>query len=525
MTASLRRIVFSQLMVWVLISLIGVYFLFHLKKFINFGIDLVGGTYITLEVQVDKAIEHDLAERMKSVVLKLRKNQKPIPVSQQVIVWGIGKKEIYVDLKFATEPQAREAEQALLTYEPTMRFVRHESEINMHFSPEEIATIERDAVQSNINVLRTRLDTYGVGEITIAAQGDKNIIVELPNVHNLQEAKARIGTSALLEIKLVEDVGRDADEILAKYGGCLPEGTVIVSGKEKRGHGSVSYLVSRYTDITGKLLKDARMDLGGQMGVEPVVKFVFKPEGGERFYELTSANYGRRLAILIDGIVITAPVVQAAIGAEGEITGDFTTNEAKELATLLKSGAFVAPVSFEEERHIGPSLGQESINQGIRACLVGLGLLLIFCLVVYKVAGLFAFIVLLYNLLLILFMMAWLGATLTLPGIAGMVLTIGMAIDASILIYERIREELADGASMRKAVDAGFAGAMAVILDANITHFLVAVVLYKLGAGPIQGFAVTMIVGIISTLVTGLLLLKAIFNFAIDSLGVKKLRI
>ena len=224
-------------------------------------------------------------------------------------------------------------------------------------------------------------------------------------------------------------------------------------------------------------------------------------------------------------VVLTAPAVQSAIREEGEITGSFTVQSARELASLLKSGAFVAPVTFEEERTIGPALGAESIHKGLMACCIALLLLLIFSVAIYKVAGLFAFIVLIYNLLLILFAMSWLGAALTLPGIAGLILTIGMAIDASILIYERIREELALGSTFRKAVDVGFSGAMAVILDANITHFLVSVVLYKLGAGPFKGFAVAMIIGIISTLITGLLLLRSIFTFCLDVLGVKNIRI
>ena len=517
MTLSFRRILFSSLALWFLISITGVYFLVHLKKFINFGIDLVGGTYITLEVQVEKAIENELAERMQSALASLKKDQKPVPTTQRI------DKDSAV-MTFSSVGEAVEAEQFLSSRESHLKVVQETTFVKLILPPEEIKRIERDAVQSIIAVLHTRLNQFGVGEITIAAQGERNIIVELPNVHNPQQAKAMIGRAALLEIKLVEDEGPTEQAILDKYDGQLPDCTMIVPGKSG-GRRQEYFLVSTYTDLTGKLLKDARMDLGGRSGAEPVVKFAFKPQGGEKFYELTSNNLGRRVAIIVDGVAITAPVVQSAIGAEGEITGDFTSEGAQELATLLKSGAFVAPVAFEEERQIGPSLGAESVRQGFIACAIGLALLFVFCIVVYKVAGLFAFIVLLYNLLLILFALAMLGATLTLPGIAGMILTIGMAIDASILIYERIKEELAEGSSLRKAVNVGFAGATTVILDANITHFLVAVVLYKLGAGPIQGFAVTMIVGIIATLITGLVLLKSIFNFVIDTLGIHTIKI
>lgn len=515
MALSVRKVVSSGLSFWVIITLVGLYFLVHLHKFINFGIDLVGGTYITLEVHAEKAVEYELGDRLSFLATQFKKNNLPLPITQKV-------EDNKAIMTFAQEAQAGEIERSLREFDARLMAVREGSSIILELPAQEVKNIERDAVQNNIQVLRTRLDQFGVGEITIAAQGDRNIIVELPNVHNPQQAKAMIGRSAILEIKLVEDAARTEQELLARYGGIAPDGMVVVPGKGKRAE---FFLVPSYTDITGRLLKDARMDFGGRVGVEPVVKFSFKPEGGDKFYDLTSANYGRRVAIIIDGVVITAPVVQAAISSDGEITGDFTAEEAQELATLLKSGAFVAPVSFEEERHIGPSLGQEAIRQGLIACGVGLGVLFIFSILVYKVAGIFAFVVLLYNLLLILFAMAWLGATLTLPGIAGMILTIGMAIDASILIFERIREELGDGASLRKAINGGFSNAMAVILDANITHFLVAIVLYKLGAGPIQGFAVTMIIGIASTLITGLLLLRAIFNFYVDVLGFQKLKI
>lgn len=476
----------------------------------------MGGTYITLEVHSKKALENELGDRMQSLVAKLKNAQKPVPVAQTVT-------SDVATMTFATSADAMEAEQWLIAHETRTKISRDGESVKVAITPEEAQQVVQDAITSIIGVLRTRLDTFGVGEISIAAQGDRHIIVELPDVHNPQEAKAMIGKAALLEIKLVVDAAGSEEELLKRHNGKMPEGMMIVQGCGR--YGKEFYLVPNYTDLTGRLLKDARMDFGGHSGVEPEVKFAFKPEGGEKFYELTSKNFGRRIAIILDGAVITAPVVQAAISTEGNITGDFTEKEAQELATLLKSGAFVAPVSFEEERHIGPSLGAESIRQGLLACAVGLGLLCIFSLVTYKVAGIFAVIVLMYNLLLILFMLALFGATLTLPGIAGMILTIGMAIDASILIYERIREELAGGASLRKAVDAGFAGAMAVIVDANITHLLVALVLYKLGAGPIQGFAVTMIVGIISTLITGLILLRTLFNFTIDVLGVQKISI
>lgn len=523
MNFSLKRFFFSGLSLWLVITIIGIYFIANLGHFVNFGIDLVGGTYIRLDVQTDKAIEADLAARCQTIITKLRVLGKEVPT------FKIDKHTAV--LTFPNENAASQAEDLLVGADAITRVgdgrlkVEREGSMLRLTIPEQVVKqLEQEAVNSNIAVLRTR-SIFEYGEVPIAPHGERSIVIELPNVRDPKKAKEIIGKTALLEIKLVEDEAGSEQELRDRYGGQLPEGMIIVPGKERISGDRRFYLVPQYAEITGRMLRDALPGTGGRLGTEPVVKFRFNAEGGDKFYEMTSNNFQRQIAIILDNVVLTAPVVQSAIRDEGEITGSFTVQSARELATLLKSGAFVAPVTFEEERTIGPALGAESINKGLMACAIGLLLLFIFSVVFYKVAGLFAFIVLIYNLLLILFAMAWLGATLTLPGIAGMILTVGMAIDASILIYERIREELAAGVTFRKAVDIGFSGAMAVILDANITHFLVSVVLYKLGAGPFKGFAVAMIIGIVSTLITGLLLLRSIFTFCLDVLGVKSIRI
>lgn len=514
MKISLRHFLFSSLSLWVIVSLIGVYFLYHFHRFIPLGVDLAGGYYIELEVQTDKAIESDVLNRLQLFVEKLKKGNLELPTSTVV-------EKASGSLVFANPQAAIKAEDYLINQIPHYNAKHEDNKISVALTNEEIATIKREALQGNIQVLERRLNPAGASEISIVPQGEKRIIVELPGVHDIRQAKLMIGKTALLEIKLVEDSGSSEQELMQKHGGVIPENLMVVKGAE-RGHHDLYYLVPKYTDLTGRLLKDASMDIN-DMG-EPVVKFEFKSEGGDKFYELTSANIGRQAAILIDNVVITAPVIQARISTTGVIQGSFTAEEADRMGKMLKSGAFVAPVTFEEERHIGPSLGEESIRNGLLACIIGMLLLLLFCIIVYKFAGLLAFIVLLYNLLLILFAFAWIKATLTLPGIAGMLLTIGMAIDASILIYERVREELKLGAPLKKAVDAGFAGSMRVILDANITHFLVSLVLYILGAGAIRGFAIAMIIGILSTLTTGILLLRSIFNFVIDGCGVQKMK-
>ncbi len=526
MNLTARKILSTSFVGWIALAIFSLFYLFTFKDGklrlredrLKFGIDLVGGTYITLEVQTDKAIEVELTDKAESLLKKMKEARQTLPISKtrqhNSLVW-----------KFENAQAAQELAQYITANEQSFKVVTRDNEVTISIKDSYAKRIKDWAVQGNIEVLRSRLDRLGVGEIPITAQGEKNIVIEMPNVDNPRQAKAMIGKAALLEVKLIEKIAGGKDEILDAYDGEIPDHLEIVTGKERGSYGKAYYLVPRYTDLTGRLLKDAYMGFGGSAGSEVVVHFKFNPEGGEKFYELTRKNYNRRIAFILDGEVISDPRVTTPIGAEGYIHGDFTAQSANELALLLKSGAFVAPVTFEEERQIGPSLGQESIYKGLMACLVGLILLFVFGIFMYKAAGFFAFVALLYNLLLILLALAWLRATLTLPGIAGMVLTVGMAIDASILIYEKIREELAAGLTLRKAVDVGFSDAMAVILDSNITTFLVGVVLYKFGTGPIQGFAVTMMVGIIATLISGLWFLRSLFNFLLYTMNIQRLSV
>lgn len=511
MTSSLSNITKSSLFIWLAGLLLGLYLLYPLRDKIRFGIDLVGGTYITLEVKTEKAVETELHDKLDWALTRIKEARKETPVSSEV-------KENAVVLNFKSISDAQVA--STLLKDPFLKTSVDGTQVSLTLSEQRIKRIKQDAVQRNIEVLRTRLDKLSVAEISIAAHGEKNIVVELPDVSDPQQAKAMIGTAAVLEFKIVEKEGRTPEDILYEYDGEMPAGMEIVPDRDHKHY----YLVSKRALFSGKYLRDARpqyVETQAQMGVA----FTLTPEGGDKFYDLTSKNYGRILAAVLDGVVITAATIQSGIRDNGQITGSFSPEEAKELSLLLKSGSFVAPVTFEEERQVGPSLGSESIHQGIVACLVALGLLFIFSVSVYKVAGIFAFIALLYNLFLILLGLSWLRATLTLPGIAGMVLTVGMAIDAAILIFESIREDLSSGMPLKKAVQTGFADALRVILDANITTFIVGVVLYKFGTGPIQGFAVTMMLGIISTLITGLFFLRALFTFAVDTLHIQKIRI
>jgi len=516
----MRKILFSWATFWLVVAGIIIYLLLPLRQKLRFGIDLVGGTFLTLKVQTDKAVEAKLQGILQFIPDKLKSGNYKLPVSKQV-------KGQEILLKFADVPSANAASIYLKDNLKDLITRVNGDVITMSFTPREAQKIKTDAVRTNIDVFHTRLNRLSVEEITVAQKGEDQIIVELPDIADPQRARAMIGKPAVLEFKLVEKKGKSPEDILYEYDGIMPEGKEILPHRDRdeKGKPIGYFLVPKFTDITGSLLRDASVGFGGETGNQLAVKFKFSAEGGDKFYELTSRNHGRNLAIVLDNEIISAPSIGASISTEGEIFGRFTGEEVKELAMLLKSGALVAPVTIEEDRQIGATLGAESIRKGLLSCLVGLGLLLFFSILYYRVSGFLAFVALLFNLVLVLFGLASVRATLTLPGIAGMILTIGMAIDASILIYERIKESLRQGVSIRKSVNTGFANAMVVILDANITTFIVGVVLYKFGTGPIRGFAVTMMLGIVATLITGLFFLRSLFNFILNAFNVKKLSI
>lgn len=518
MSISFRKIASSSFTFWVVLAAASIFMLIPLRKKLRFGIDLVGGTYITLEVHTEKAVESELYAKLQSVLNRLKEAHSEQPQQKSVV-------DNAIVLQFSSLQVAQSAAQLLRDQERDLKQELNGSDLKLYLPEAIVKRIKDEAVARNVEVLHNRLNKVSVEEIAVAAQGERHIVVELPDVVDPQQAKAMIGKAAVLELKLVEKMGRTPEDILYELDGELPgDMEILPSREEVDGKAQYFYLVPRFTEITGGLLKNAQA-IFNQQQMETVVGFEFTPEGGEKFYDLTGKNINRHLAIVLDGVVISAPTINSRIRNEGMISGRFTPDSAKELALLLKSGSFVAPVTFEEERQIGPSLGAESIRQGFMSCVVGLLCLLVFSIFFYRLAGLLAFITLLYNLLLILVVMSWLKATLTLPGIAGMVLTVGMAIDASILIFEQIRDALAAGVTTKKAVATGFSDAMAVILDANITTFIVGVVLYYFGTGPIQGFAVTMMLGIVSTLITGLFFLKSLFAVVLDGFHVQKLKI
>lgn len=379
-----------------------------------------------------------------------------------------------------------------------------------------------DAVDRAMEIIRNRVDQFGLAEPHITRQGDRWIVVQLPGVKDPARAKDLIGKTALLEFRIVEtnpvlsdiitklqEKGAKPEEInnypeIAKL---VPAGMQLFSGKEER-----YYLLKSSPELTGAYLVNAKVELGGQFNY-PHVALEFNKDGGRIFAAVTEANVDRNLAIVLDGVVQSAPVIRSRIpDGKAIIEGNFTMEDSKLLATVLRAGALPAPVHIIEERTVGPTMGEDSIKYGLLSCLVGAGVVMLFMIVYYRFEGLIADAALILNLLLLAGVMAALHSTLTLPGIAGIALTLAMAVDANVLILERVRDELKAGKTPRLAVDAGYDKAFITILDSNLTTLIAAAFLFQFGTGPIKGFAVTLTVGIVISMFTAILVTRAIYD-------------
>ncbi|HVC08669.1 MAG TPA: protein translocase subunit SecD [Elusimicrobiota bacterium] len=380
----------------------------------------------------------------------------------------------------------------------------------------------KDAVQRAIEIIRNRVDQFGVTEPLIARQGDRWIVVELPGITDTAQAKNLIGKTALLQFQIV-DASDAAQKALSKISEItdavkdgkiapaaeklVPKGDILVAGKD-----GALYLLNSDVPLTGANLDNARVDTGGDYGV-PEVAFSFKPDAAEKFSNLTAANVGKDLAIVLDGVVQTAPVIKGRIpGGHGVIEGNFTIDEARDLAIVLRSGALPAPVNIIEEQTIGPTVGEDSIHKGLLAAAIGGVFILIFMPLYYNGAGLIADLGLVLNILYLLACMSYFGATLSLPGIAGIVLSVAMAVDYNVLVFERMREELALGKPIRIAMDMGFDRAWTAIIDSNITTLISSLFLFQFGSGPIKGFAVTLALGLVISIFTAFWLTRLIFQ-------------
>ncbi len=492
-------------------------------KKINLGLDLQGGMHLVLEVDADKAVENtidrigqEMRESMKAARIRNLGVERVDDVKLRVRVPeadNIARFDELLDAEF-----------------PDLRVVdRSETdgilEMTLDLPDKETDHIRKLAVDQALETIRNRIDQFGVSEPDIRIQGEQRILIQLPGIKDTQRAKDLIGKTALLEFKLIDE----ANDLAAALDGTVPAGSEVLyettEDPATRRVEKTPYLVKKRTALTGAYLTDARVQIDSQYN-EPYVSITFDKKGARLFERITEENVKKRLAIVLDGNIYSAPVIQEKIaGGEARITGNFTTEEARDLAIVLRAGALPAPVQILEERTVGPSLGTDSIRMGLLSMMVGGILVVLFMMIYYKGAGLIADVALILNILLIAGGLAGFGATLTLPGIAGIILTIGMAVDANVLIFERIREELRLGKTPRAAVDAGYDRATLTILDANVTTLIAALVLFQFGTGPVKGFAVTLSLGVVASLFTALVLTRAIFDYLLVNRKVRTISI
>ena len=492
-------------------------------KSINLGLDLQGGMHLVLEVETEKAVENNV-ERIGQELRSMMKSERIRHTGLSVI------RGEQIEIKLPDSESLGQFD-ALLNKEfsglDTSRYSEGEATIVTIGLPQpEMDNIKDMAVRQALETIRNRIDQFGVSEPDIRRQGDNRILVQLPGVKETERAKALIGKTALLEFKLVDE----ENDVNAALKGSIPANDEILYQYEldpQTGQriGQVPYLLKKRTLLTGAQLTDARVQIDSQYN-EPYVSISFDKKGAQIFEKITEENVKKRLAIVLDNRVYSAPVIQEKIaGGQARITGRFSAEEANDLSIALRAGALPAPVKILEERTVGPSLGSDSIRQGLISMCIGGILVILFMAIYYKGSGLIANFALLLNIVLIGGGLAGFQATLTLPGIAGIILTIGMAVDANVLIFERIREELNLGKTPRASVDAGYDRATLTILDANVTTLIAALVLFQFGTGPVKGFAVTLSLGVIASLFTALIMTRQIFDYLLIKRNMKRLSI
>ncbi len=493
---------------------------FWVKKIpkIVLGLDLQGGMHLVLDVDQDKAIENHVQRVVGSVSDSLKKKQIPFTSISAAGASGMS-------ISFPDE-KTREAVNRLIGEEypvfgsPAVK----DGTMTYQLNDKETTRLKESALSQALETIRNRIDKFGVSEPVIQKQGEREIVVELPGLKDPERAIQLIGKTAVLEFRLLDESG-DVSKAL-KFGP-PPDDDILYEVKRAKDGTSerIPFLVKKEVLLTGDFLSDARVAIDSQFN-EPYVALTFDSNGAKIFERITSQNTGKRLAIVLDGNVHSAPTIREAIsGGRAQISGGFAYDEATDLAIVLRAGALPAPVNIIQNVTVGPSVGQDSIRSGVKAGILGGFLVLLFMFVYYKVSGLVADFAMGLNVIMLLGAMAWLNSTLTLPGIAGIVLTMGMGVDSNVLIFERIKEELKTGRTPRSAVNAGYDRAWWTIIDSHVTTLITAAVLFQFGSGPIKGFAVSLSLGILINLFTSLVGTKVIFDIQNERLRVKRLSI
>ena len=501
---------------------------------INLGLDLKGGTNLVLQVMTDDAVNMELNQAADQISQELKSRNIPFESSRKVQTEG----DYSLAIRGIGADKANDARQYLQSYDQRfdMRssIIDGNTDFTLTMKSGELRELRRSTVRQALETVRRRVDALGVAEPTLQIYGnrgqevDDQIIVELPGIDDPDRVTGLLSNTAQLELRLVKrDQGgpySSVEAAISANGGRIHDDYMVLPYREKRSEGSLEYLVvNRVPVITGKELKTARTGRDGNG--RPAVNFFLTPEGAARFSRTTEQHIGESLAIVLDNVVRSAPQIQARIESEGIIQGSFTEQEASDLALLLRSGALPASLQVLGQRQIGASLGNDSIRSGIIASIAGFILIILGMLVYYKKAGINAIICVVANTLILMGFMGMVGATLTMPGIAGIILSVGIAVDANVLIFERIREELRTGKAVRSAIDAGFNRVFWTIFDANVTSLIVALFLFQFGTGPVRGFAITLIVGLIANIFTAVVVSRWLFELTLGGRRVEKLSI
>jgi len=464
-------------------------------KQLSLGLDLQGGSHLLLEVKVDTVLK----ERLEALVDIMRSTLR----KARIRYGGLGIDGLSTKVTIKDIASVEQARQLLRNLDSGLIVeVSDGGQIRLEMTEQSIRERRTAAIEQSIEIVRRRIDETGVREPTIQRQGEDRILVQLPGVDDPERVKRLLGKTAKLSFHLVDE--RSAPSLAGR----VPPGSIQMPSIDEVGPDGRPrmYMLKKRVMISGDTLVDSQPTFQDN---QPVVSFRFDTIGGKRFGKATTANVGRPFAIVLDGKVISAPVIREPIlGGSGVISGRFTVQGAQDLSLLLRAGALPAPLTILEERSVGPGLGADSIAAGKIASMVGMALVIAFMIVAYGRFGLMADIALIANIILIGAALSLLQATLTLPGIAGIVLTIGMAVDANVLVFERIREEMRAGRTPISSIDAGYSRAITTIIDANVTTLIAAILLYQFGSGPVRGFAVTLAIGILTSLFTAIMLTR-----------------
>ena len=479
---------------------------------VRLGLDLRGGAHILIGADLDAAVASELARLER--VLQDRLDSDGVTAVRTVVTGHTLKIQPAAESDADTLRSLLAEDFSVLDVDEVPGTLGAVTQFNASLIPDEEAAVRERAIQQVLEVLRRRLgDTQtGIAESVVTKQGSDRVLVQIPDVDRVP--KELLKTTGLLEFKIVEDIAETEELLLQKYGDSgLPDGKVIAVERDDETQRVLgAYLVAEVAPITGEFLDSAQSRFDPNRN-EWMVEFSWDETGADIFGALTEANLRGRLAILLDGGVYSAPTIQGRISRRGQITGGFSNQEAADLAIILRAGSLPIDIVIEEERTIGPALGQDSIDAGLAASATGLLVVVLFVGFYYRMSGAFAGIGLAANLVMLLGLLSMFKATLTVPGIAGLVLTVGMAVDANVIIFERIREELRTGRAPRAAVAAGFQKARNAILDANITTLITAIILFQFGSGPIKGFAVTLSVGILTSVFSALVITRLLYEW------------